>query len=226
MTKTKIFLVAIVALVIGLLGGVAWHVAETPSSGNLGGLVYDTQHFAGDVYMGMADTLVFHNGLIVGPIVQSLNSVFNVISNIATNGLIEGASGFSQTFNTSTVLTAAQFCSTTNQRFVGGPTSGAVMTSTLPSATSTWQLCGNAGGFGAWNYNLITNDSTSTINMVAGPGQIFQCETNGVGTTTVVGGCTNSFVSINPSSTVQVTGYWDAGSSTFHMLWGNQFHNN
>jgi hypothetical protein len=142
---------------------------------------------------------------------------------VVTNEVINGAAGFNGPFSTSTALTAAQFCGTTNELWAN---TTAVATATLPSATSTWALCGSGASFGSWNNNLITNDSTNTINIVAGAGMAFRCETQGVGTDTYAGGvlCTASQVSLLATSTLQVSGYWDNSSSSMVLMFGNMFH--
>lgn len=134
--------------------------------------------------------------------------------------LVQGAGGFSLTISTSTTLTPAQFCAQTNVRYLN---STASVTTTFPAATSTWLACGS-GAYGGWENQIVTNDSTNTAVFVAGTGMTFQCETTGPGTTTVLGGCTSSTVSINATSTAFVSGYWDGASSTFVMVWGNEFH--
>jgi hypothetical protein len=156
----------------------------------------------------------------------SLGSYTNggvVNGNAQLNNVTFGSLGFSNTFSTSTALSAAQFCGTTNERWIG---TTALATATLPSATSTYLACtGGFGALGGWQNQLITNDSTNTVNFVAGPGMSFLCETNGVGTTTIVGGCTQSQVSVNASSVVATGGFWDAGSSTMYITWGNEWYN-
>ncbi len=147
--------------------------------------------------------------------------------NTFVNYLVQGILGFannglSPVINTTTTLTAAQFCAVTNEEIVN--TTGTV-TVTLPSATSSYLACtGGFGAFGAWNQNLITNISTNTAIIAAGPGMTFKCETQGVGTTTVIGGCTQSQVSIPASTTAQATGYWDTASSSMKVMWGNMWY--
>lgn len=159
--------------------------------------------------------------LAVSSITQNGTTSVNVLNGITTmNESIVGNQGFNGPFTTSTTLTPAQFCGTTNEQWLG---TSAAATATLPAATSSFVACGSPAN-GAWNGNWITNDSTNTLTVVAGTGMTFKCETQGVGTTTVIGGCTSSQISIPATSTVQVTGFWDAGSSTFYLNFGNMFH--
>lgn len=149
-------------------------------------------------------------------------SLIDAGGSLAANLFDQGINGFNGPFSTSSALTAAQFCSTTNQLWSG---TSALATSTLPSATSTYALCGSNAAFGAWNVNFITNNSTNTVNIVAGPGTTFLCETQGVGTSTIVGGCSTSQVSVLASTTAQAIGYWDGSSSSLYILWGNSWFN-
>lgn len=219
MTKIKIALGAVALLVVGFALGVYGDRVSTPSS--LGRNQYDPQYQVGDLYQGMNQTLIARAGNIVGPIVQTVTTYFNVLSNVITNDLIIGSAGFSNTFSTSTTLTVTQFCSTTNQRWLN---TTALATSTLPSATATYAGCGSLVGFGAWNANWITNDSTNTVNIVPGTGMKFKCETNGVGTTTVSGSCTTSLLSMPASTTLQIQGWWDGSSSTMYLNVGNMYY--
>lgn len=219
MTKSKIALLAIVALVIGFTLGVYGDRVSNPSS--LGRTAYDPLYQVGDLYNGLNQTLIAHSGNIVGPIIQTVTTYVNIMYNLVTNTFTQGASGFSQTFATSTTLTGAQFCATTNQRWLN---TTAAATATMPAATSSWIACGSPAGYGGWQNQWITNDSTNTVTYVAGTGVKFLCETNGVGTTTVLGGCTSSTVAINATSSVQTSGYWDAASSSLYITWGNMFH--
>lgn len=133
------------------------------------------------------------------------------------------ANGYSQTFSTSSALTAAQFCATSNQEWLSS--GAAVETSTLPAATSTWVACGSPA-LGAINTNFISNEGTSSVNVVAGTGMTFMCETQGVGTTTLATGvqCTSSQVTVNANSNVEVQGFWNTASSSMQIMWGNEYH--
>lgn len=175
------------------------------SSGKLGNSTASLQEADGGFYIGTQ------------PI--ALNTGANYPT-LFTSSIVNSAGGFTATISTSTALTAAQFCATANIRFLG---SNASVTSTFPSATSTFVACGS-GALGGWETQLVTNDSTNTVNFVPGAGMTFLCETQGVGTTTVVGGCTSSTVAINSASVVLATGFWDSGSSTMYIMWGNLFH--
>lgn len=198
----NIFIAALVALLVSV--GVVYVFERTsPSLGADAG----PSHYNFDDFLAGFQT--------EGNIIQNGPNLVAVLNN-----LILGAAGFNGPFATSTALTPAQFCATTNQRWLG--TSGTA-TETLPAATSSWLACG-AGAFGAWNANWVTNDSTNTVNVVAGPGMKFKCESNGVGTTTIVGGCTVSQVSLPASTTVDVNGFWDGASNTMYINWGNMYY--
>lgn len=220
MTKIKIALGAVALLVVGFALGVYGDRASNTQS-SLGQNNYQPLYQVGDLYQGMNQTLLARNGNIVGVIVQTVTSLVNVISNIVTNNLIQGSGGFSNTFSTSTTLTTSQFCLTTNQRWLN---TTALATSTLPAATTTYAACGSSVGFGAWNDNWITNDSTNTVNIVPGTGMKFKCETNGVGTTTIIGGCSTSLLSMPASTTLQIQGWWDGASSTMYLNVGNMYY--
>lgn len=69
MTKSKIVLLAIVALVIGFTLGV--YGDRAANSGALGATVYDVLHQAGDLRQGLNDVLMFTNGTFVGPIAST-----------------------------------------------------------------------------------------------------------------------------------------------------------
>lgn len=155
------------------------------------------------------NTEYFHNGLLAD----------STQVPVGVNELIQAISGFSGTLSTSTTLSAGQFCGTTNQRWVSGLTSGATMTSTLPTAMAAYAVCGSLAGFGAYNGNIVTNDSTSTLSIVAGTGMTFKCPTTNFSTTTIVTGCTSSQITVLASTTVIATGYWDSSSSTMRIMW-------
>ena len=138
---------------------------------------------------------------------------------VVVGDFVLAANGYGATITTSTALTPTQYCQATVQYYNNLT---ATVTTTLPSATSTYLACGNPS-FGAYSPEVIINDSTNTVNFVAGTGDIFRCETNGVGTSTITGGCTSSQVSVLGSTTVQVFGYWTS-SSTNYIEWGNNFH--
>jgi len=136
------------------------------------------------------------------------------------NDLILASAGYSLTVNTSTALTAAQFCGTTHFQVLG---TSALATTTLPAATSTYNVCGANAGLGSYSTQLISNNSTNTANFVAGTGTTFRCADIGVGTTTNSGVCTASQVSLTTSSDVFATGYW-TGTSTQIIVWSTQSH--
>lgn len=154
-------------------------------------------------------------------IVQSFNLAgFNLLTGTtAVNSLVQAVYGFSAVRSTSTAYTGAQFIATTNEEWLG---TSAVATATLPTANAAYLAAGSPS-FGSWESQVITNNSTNTVNEVAGAGMTFKCETNGVGTTTVTGGCAGNILSIPASTTVFVSGYWET-SSTMKLLWGNMFY--
>lgn len=128
------------------------------------------------------------------------------------------SSGFSTPYTTSTALTGSQFCYQ-NQLWSG---TGALATDTLPSATTTYASCG--ANFGVLIPGFLTNDSTNTVAVVAGTGDVFLCETQGVGTSTVVGGCSASALSVLASSTISFQSYFDTSSGTLKIVVGNNNH--
>ena len=130
---------------------------------------------------------------------------------------VQSASGFSQSIATSTTLGA--ICATTNIQFLGGP---AGVTTTLPTAAST-SVCTSLQNAGASISGLFVNDSTNTVAFATSTGTSIKCETAGVGTSTVTGGCTSAAFSILASTTVQFTEYFDTVSSTLVFLVGNNF---
>lgn len=224
----KKLLIALTVVVIILVCAVGFLFAGQSSqnltaSGN-GENFYTAPNFLQGFFVGPRQQLRISN---LGNLVDTVTTAVHVLlGSLITNSLTQGAQGFSNTFSTSTAITAAQFCATTNMKFLGSAQSGAVMTSTLPSATSSWVACGSPAGFGGWQGQILTNDSTSTINIVAGPGMTFMCETQGVGTTTLSAGvqCTASQITLNATSTIQSTGFWDAASGTMKIMWGNEYH--
>lgn len=129
--------------------------------------------------------------------------------------------GFTNSFSTSTALSASTFCANNqNMQFVG---QSAVATGTLAAATTSYVACNNPN-FGTAVNGQITNDGTSSVNLVAGTGDSFLCETSGVGTTTVQGTCTASTVSLNATSTLFYTSYFDSSSSTLKVVIQNMAH--
>lgn len=111
MTKTKIFLVAIVALVIGLLGGAWWMAATSqPSSTNLGGtLLYDVQHFVAPIHNGYNDATIAANGVLVGNVSSSIGVFGNRVNG---NGLFVGAATTNYDI-TQVVFATSTFATTT-----------------------------------------------------------------------------------------------------------------
>lgn len=146
---------------------------------------------------------------------------FNGSTIMTINGqFVMDAAGYSGPFATSTTFTAAQLSVDLNQQWLG---TTAVATATLPVATTTFLAYGSPA-LGALFPFKATNDSTNTINYVAGASTTFKCETQGVGTSTVIGGCSSTQVSIPAASTAYATMYWDTGSSTEVIEWGNSYH--
>ena len=140
---------------------------------------------------------------------------------ILGGNIVQGAGGYGAAITTSTTLTAGQFCGTT-AILIQGTTAN--ITTTFPAVTSTYPICGGASG--AFQFQLVDDNSTNTATFVPGTGMTFQCETQGVGTTTVIGGCvdgTSGSVTVNATSSVQATGYYTS-SSTFTLMWGNEWH--
>lgn len=210
----------IIGVVIGLLaatgaGLLISHFAESTSSNSLGAVG------VGEV---QTNTFWFYNGFYAGTSQQLSVAANGVLVDtgpvIAVNGIIQAVSGWTGTISTSSILTAGQVCGTNHLRYLG---STALVTTTFPSALAIYNACGSQGAFGSYNGNLITNDSSNTVDFVAGSGIKFECETNGVGTSTIIGGCTNNQVSLLASDTVQSTGYWDNSSSILDILWGNNW---
>lgn len=156
-----------------------------------------------------------------GFVTQTNLAGVNVLTALTVAGNITncGTTGYYNATGTAT-LTAAQFLSVCNFLIA---TSSANVTTTFPAATTTY-LAANSPAFGGYQIQMITNDSTNTATFVPGTGMAFKCETQGVGTTTVVGGCTSNLVTLSATSTASAIGYWDNASSSFVIMWGNQWH--
>lgn len=156
-----------------------------------------------------------------GFITQTNPAGFNVLTALTVAGNITscGTTGYFTTTSTQT-LTAGQFLSICNDLITG---TSANVTTTFPAATTTYATAGSPA-FGGYQLQIVTNNSTNTATFVPGTGMTFRCETNGVGTTTVIGGCASTLVTLNPTSTVLAYGYWDTASSSFVILWGNEYH--
>lgn len=152
----------------------------------------------------------------VGAIFQTDPTFVNVLSGTTvTSQLIEGSQGF-QIFSTSTALTTQQLLTTSNEQWIN---TTAVATATLPAATTTWLAAGSPA-YGSWNANWVTNNSTNTVNTVAGAGMVFKCAN---GTSTIVGvSCSPTVFSLPASTTVWVQGFWIT-SSTFWINWGSVY---
>lgn len=133
---------------------------------------------------------------------------------------VQSASGFSQVIAASSTLAATSFCSPTSIQFSGNT---AALTITTPAGTSTFAACANLVNNGASVSGLLVNDSTNTVTFANGTGVSFKCETVGVGSSTISGGCTNTGFNILATSTVQYTEYFDAGSSSLVFAVGNNF---
>lgn len=135
---------------------------------------------------------------------------------------VQSSSGFSQTISTSTTFAASSFCTPTNIQFLG---SSALVTSTLPAATSTYAACTNLANLGASVGGQFMNDSTNTVAFAVGTGDVFKCETQAVGTSTIASGgtCTASAFTLLASSTVNYTLFFDSASSTLVFLVGNNY---
>lgn len=136
------------------------------------------------------------------------------------NSSTQFSSGFTSSFTTSTVISAATFCGPTNTQWTAIINVSA--TATLPAATTTYAACNNPQ-LGAVVAGQVTNDSTNTVTYVAGTGQNFKCETQGVGTSTVVGGCTSSTFAVPSSTTVLFSSYFDTASSVQKITVGNAY---
>lgn len=132
----------------------------------------------------------------------------------------QSSSGFSQSISTSTSLAANSLCNPTNIQFLG---TTALATATIAAATSSYSACASPA-FGFSSEGLFVNDSTNTVNLVAGTGVAFLCETNDVGTSTISGVCTASQVSIPATSTMYFSSYFDSSSSTQKIIVGNTWH--
>lgn len=134
---------------------------------------------------------------------------------------IQSGSGFSQSVSTSTAFAASSFCTPTNIQFIG---TSALATGTYPAATSSYASCASPA-LGASVEGLFVNDSTNTVNLIAGTGTSFKCETSDVGTSTISSGaCTSSQVTIPATSTMYFSQYFDSSSSTLVVDVGNTWH--
>ena len=195
---------------------------QTGSSSNMKNILYSVGAVV--VSVGLSFVLFGHQ------IEQKLGSYTNggvINGNAIVNDFVQGSAGFTNNgltpqITATTTVTPAQFCNTTNEQIANTTSS---ITVTLPAATSSYLTCtGGFGQFGSWGPEFVTNDSTNSVTFVPGTGMKFLCETQGLGTTTVVGGCTSSSVVLNATSSAQTNGYWDGSSSTLYITWGNEFH--
>jgi hypothetical protein len=131
---------------------------------------------------------------------------------------VQSAGGFVASYATSTAYTLS--CTPQNVQWLG---TSAVATGTINAATSTFASCPNLDNLGTSVGGLVVNDSTNTVNYTAGTGVVFKCETSGVGTSTVVGGCSATGFSILASSTIQENAFFDSSSSSLIVVVGNNF---
>ncbi len=219
MTKKIIFGVlgalAVVVIVLGV------NYFSNPSFGSTGIGANHTQkeNFLQGLSAGTRGQFNVSN---TGNISQAITTAVNTFLGLfGVNSFTQGIAGFSGTFSTTSTLTGAQFCGTTNLRVLN---TTATITLTTPAATSSWVACGSPTGYGGWQEQIITNDSTNSVVFAAGTGVKFLCNTTGVGTTTVLGGCTSSTVTVNATSTAKTWGFWDAASSSLYIQWGSQYH--
>lgn len=146
MTKTKIFLVAIVALVIGLLGGIVGGMVASKGSQSLGATVYDVSHFVADVHQGANDALIASKGIITGTV---------------------GGSAFSTlSITTSTQLAAGFDCSYDTAQIIGTVANATI---TLPTAVNE-DTCLTQDG--SWEITEFANNSTNTAALATSTGGI------------------------------------------------------
>lgn len=131
---------------------------------------------------------------------------------------VQSAGGFTASLTTSTAYTLA--CNPTNIDWVS---TTAAATGTLAAATTTFAACPNLANPGTSVSGLIVNDSTNTVAYAVGAGVTVKCETSGVGTSTVSGGCTGTTFSILASTTIQYNAFFDGSSSTLVLTVGNNF---
>lgn len=167
-------------------------------------------------YLIGAGIIVVAVGLFLGGYVVAPKTSPNLGSYVPP---VQSAGGFTVTLSTSTAYTLA--CTPTNIDWLN---TTAVATATFSAATTTFAACPQLNNLGSSVGGLIVNDSTNTVNYASGTGVKFQCETNGVGTSTVSGLCTASAFSILASTTVQYTALFDGASTTLLINVGNNFH--
>ena len=130
----------------------------------------------------------------------------------------QSPAGFIHSLSTSTNLATTDFCSSANTQWLG---TTAAVTGTVPAATSTFAQCGFF--FGESIAGNIMNDSTNTVTYQGGTGDVFKCETQGAGTSTVQGTCTATGFTILASSTVNYQIFFDSSSSSLVFLVGNNY---
>ena len=133
---------------------------------------------------------------------------------------VQSAGGFTQSLSTSTAYTLA--CTPTNTQWLG---TSALATGTLAAATTTFQACPNLNNLGTSVTGKIINDSTNTVAYVLGTGDVFKCETQAVGTSTIGAGgtCTASTFTLLASSTVDISYLFDSSSSSLVIDVGNNY---
>lgn len=169
------------------------------ASTGLSSLLLSPSASLGDTYgirIG-ATTTEDMNGNLVAPILQTNPAALNIMLGANLFGdVVQGANGFSLSMSTSTTITPTQFCSFTSQ--IASNTVANVST-TLPAATTTYLACGSPA-FGAWSQQIIANESTNTLSLVAGSGTTIRY-TNGASTT------------LAASSTWFATGFWEASGT-------------
>ena len=230
MNKKIIGLVVALAIVVGAVAGIIAHWTSNPTTvagyypSNYSSIFVTPNKANGDTYTlawgkspyGTSTILIDVNGNIVGNIVQTSSS------KNAFGPVFLSASGYAPSLATSTTFTGSQLSAITNQVWQN---TNAIATATLPAATTTYLAFGNPN-LGEQFAFQVTNDSTNTINYVAGTNVSFKCETQGVGTDTLASSatCSSSQVSISATSTVGAQIYWDTASSSEVILWGNQWH--
>lgn len=214
----KVITGAILILLVGVIG---YSLAQkSPSLGSSTG--YDSLKLTpsastGDTYGIQINGVTTQdiNGNTVSPILQTNPFGVNIMlgTSILNNVVLYGA-GFSNIITTSTTLTPAQFCASTDLQVTG--TTGTI-TITVPAATSTFAACnGVVGGMGL---QTIVNDSTNTVLLAGGTGVTYKYQTLGVGSTTYA---IATSTGVSSSSVVSIDGIYDT-SSSLYVLVGPQY---
>ena len=146
--------------------------------GDFAGGVTPSQLWTGNAAAGSVSP-VLPNLALNGNITETNNAAVNYLLGTTLMGnSVFADGGWYPTITTSTTITASQFCGSTAVYVPASSPSG--ITETLPSASSSYAVCGGAPG--AFSFQTVTNDSTSSILTNLGAGMIPRYGYNGSST--------------------------------------------